>query len=43
LGGKYKAREWKRKNRKNSWGRTTDCSTRKRDKVKGVRTGIRKQ
>jgi hypothetical protein len=31
-----------KRGRKNSWGRTMDCNTRKGEKVKGVRIKIRK-
>jgi hypothetical protein len=41
-GGKYTGRKWMKRDRKSSWGRNTNCSTRKGQKVKGVRIGIRK-
>jgi hypothetical protein len=41
-GGEGRGREWMRKGRKRSWGRTMDCHTRQGGKVKGVRIGIRK-
>jgi hypothetical protein len=42
-GGEFRGREWMKRGRKNSWmGRTMDCSTRKGEKVMGVKIEIRK-